>query len=170
MAACPSIIAAAMKIVRSDHKGRLWSLLGFPLQGPRPVGRDIHGSLLRGAKGPEGPLVLVSAEPDHASVPNDIQHISTLLAPTARQSTMPRMGTSCSPETFLVEGSPLRAFVLPVLWIADLKEAWHICGLRSGNTYFPDINYMVPRNELTEATKTYPRRDVDTTRKVRRAW
>ena len=60
--------------------------------------------------------------------------------------------------------------VLPVLWIADLKEAWHICGLRSGSTYFPDITYMVPREELTETMKTYPRRDVNTMRKVCGAW
>lgn len=69
-------------------------------------------------------------------------------------------------ETFLVEGLPLCMLVMPLLYIADLLEAWPISGLRSGNTSFPDIMYMVPRKELTETTKTYHRRDVRVVKQV----
>lgn len=157
----------------------LWSLLACLLQGPRPVGRYIQGSIVGGREGPEGPLILVSTQSEYASAPvdtavrlclaKDIERFGTPLGPNCDQSNISRCAASCSPQTFQVEGSHLRMLVLPVLWIVDLKEAWHICGLRSGSTYFPDITYMVPRGELTETTKTYPRRDINTNRKVRRA-
>ena len=50
--------------------------------------------------------------------------------------------------------------VMPLLYIADMMEAWPISGMRSGNTYSPDIMYMVPWEELTGTTKTYARRDL----------
>ena len=157
----------------------IWSLLAFLLQGPRPAGRHIQESILGGREGPEGSLILVSTQSERASAPvdaavrlclaKDIQRFGTLLAPKFDQSSKPSCGASCSPQTFQVEGCLLRMLVLPVLWIVDLKEAWHICGLRSGSTYFPDITYMVPRGKLTEATKNYPPRDINANRKVRGA-
>lgn len=57
-------------------------------------------------------------------------------------------------------------FALPAAYIADGLEAWKIMGLHGTGTYFPDIMFLVPREELTDAIKDFPLMNIDDTRAV----
>ena len=56
--------------------------------------------------------------------------------------------------------------LLPAAYIADGLEAWKIMGLRGTGTYFPDIMFLVPREELTDPIKEFPLRNIGDTRAV----
>ena len=73
---------------------------------------------------------------------------------------------SCSPECFQVDWQTLQMLVLPAAYIADGLEAWKIMGLRGTGTYYLDIMFLVPREELTDPIKEFPLRNVGDTRAV----
>lgn len=62
-----------------------------------------------------------------------------------------------------MDGEDLSMLALPAAYIADLLEAWKLMGLRGQGTYYPDITYLVPRDELANPTKEFPRRSVEQT-------
>lgn len=71
-----------------------------------------------------------------------------------------------APSASEVDGQTLQMLALPAAYIADGLEAWRIMGLRGTGTFFPDIMYLVPREELADATKDFPLRNVHDRRAV----
>ena len=82
---------------------------------------------------------------------------------------------SCRLETFAIrtgaDGADLRKHrfnCLPAAYIADQLEAWTLSNLRM-NSKFPDIQTLVPKDELDNVTEEFPTRSNKMMQKVRMA-